>query len=194
MFSALVRYFEDKITLTAEELALIERHCIFRSLKKKTCLLQEGEICRHTTFVVKGCLRSYRTDNAGNEHTFKFVIENWWINDGVSYNNGTPAQFNIQAVEDSELILIAKKDFDNLLEEIPVLKQITEKLTSNSFIASQQRLYNQISLSPEERYQLFIDTYPDIFNRVPLHMLASYLGMSRETLTRIRAHYAKKGI
>ena len=192
MFDALVTYFADKMTLSAAGLELIEAHCTFRHLKKKEHLLQEGEVCRYTAFIAKGCLRTYRTEETGNEHTLKFGIENWWINDGVSLANGTPAQFSIQALEDSDLILISRESFDYLLENIPGFRQANEKLLTRSYNASQQRIYNQIGNTPEERYQLFINTYPDIFNRVPLHMLASYLGMSRETLTRIRAHYVKK--
>lgn len=191
MFSALAAYFTDKIHLTQQELELIEMHCHPRKLKKKEFLLQEGEVCRFSAFVVKGCLRSYRLDDLGNEHTFKFMIENWWVVDNESYSNGTPAQFNIQALEDSELMIVSKESFYFMLEQMPQLKMLVDRLQTNSFNASQQRIYKQISASPEARYQAFVDTYPDIFNRVPLHMVASYLGMSRETLTRIRSHFAK---
>lgn len=191
MFSALAAYFGEKVHLTPQELELMEKHCHFRKLKKKEFLLQEGEVCRFSAFVVRGCLRSYRLDEGGNEHTFKFVIEDWWITDNESYSNGTPAQFNIQALEDCELIVLSKESFYLLLEWIPQLKPLVDKLQTNSFNASQERIYQQISATPEARYQAFVDTYPDIFNRVPLHMVASYLGMSRETLTRIRAHFAR---
>ncbi len=191
MFSALAAYFSEKIHLTPQELELMEQHCYYKKLKKKELLLQEGEVCRFSAFVVSGCLRSYRLDDWGNEHTFKFVIKDWWIVDNESYSNGTPAQFNIQALEDSELIVLPKESFLLLLEQIPQLKPLVDRLQSNSYNASQQRIYKQISASPEERYQAFVNTYPDIFNRVPLHMLASYLGISRETLTRIRSHFAK---
>ncbi len=191
MFSALAAYFSDKIHLTQQELELIEMHYHSKKLKKKEFLLQEGEICRFSAFVVSGCLRSYRLDDLGNEHTFKFVIENWWVVDNESYSNGTPAQFNIQALEDSELMIVTKESFYFILEQIPHMKILVDRLQSNSFNASQKRIYKQISASPEARYQAFLETYPDIFNRVPLHMLASYLGMSRETLTRIRSHFAR---
>ncbi|ACU63544.1 putative transcriptional regulator, Crp/Fnr family [Chitinophaga pinensis DSM 2588] len=192
MFTALSTYLKERTYLTPQELGLIEQYYTSRYLKKKEHLLQEGEICRHSGFVVKGCLRTYRVDEEGKEHTLKFVIENWWAYEPESYSNGTPSAFNIQALEDTELILCLKDDFQYLLERIPNLRVLTEKLQSNSFNASQQRIYHQIGHSPEERYKSFIAEYPDIFNRVPLHMLASYLGMSRETITRIRAHYAKK--
>jgi CRP-like cAMP-binding protein len=191
MFSALAAYFSEKVNLTPQELELMEMHCHSKKLKKKEFLLQEGEVCRFSAFVVSGCLRSYRLDDGGNEHTFKFVIEDWWIVDNESYSNGTPAQFNIQALEDSELMVVSKESFLLLLEQIPQLKPLVDRLQSNSYNASQQRIYKQISASPEERYQAFVNTYPDIFNRVPLHMVASYLGISRETLTRIRSHFAK---
>lgn len=191
MFSALAAYFSDKINLTPQELEFMEAHCVSRGLKKKEFLLQEGEVCRFSAFVVSGCLRSYRLDDEGNEHTFKFVIKDWWITDNESYSNGTPAQFNIQALEESELVIVSKESFLLLLEQIPLLKPLVDRLQSNSYNASQQRIYKQISATPEERYQAFVEEYPDIFNRVPLHMVASYLGMSRETLTRVRSHFAK---
>ena len=192
MFNVLATYLRDKIDITPQELGLIEQYSTIRHLKKKEHLLQEGEVCRHSGFVVKGCLRTYRVDEEGREHTFKFVIENWWAYEQESYSTGSPSAFNIQALEDTDLILCSKEDFQHLLEQIPHLRLLMDKLLSNSFNASQQRIYNQIGHSPEERYKLFVEVYPDIFNRVPLHMLASYLGMSRETITRIRAHYAKK--
>lgn len=191
MFSALAAYFSDKVNLTPQELELMETHCVYKVLKKKEYLLQEGEVCRFSAFVVSGCLRSYRLDDAGQEHTFKFVIKDWWITDNESYSNGTPAAFNIQALEDSALVILPKESFLFLLEAIPSLKPLVDKLQSNSYNASQQRIYKQISATPEARYQAFVAAYPDIFNRVPLHMVASYLGISRETLTRIRSHFAK---
>ncbi|WPV67990.1 Crp/Fnr family transcriptional regulator [Chitinophaga sp. LS1] len=191
MFSALAAYFSDKINLTPQELELMETHCVSKVLKKKEFLLQEGEVCRFSAFVVSGCLRSYRLDDGGNEHTFKFVVKDWWITDNESYSNGTPAQYNIQALEESELVIVAKESFLLLLEQIPLLKPLVDRLQSNSYNASQQRIYKQISATPEERYLAFVEEYPDIFNRVPLHMVASYLGMSRETLTRVRSHFAK---
>lgn len=191
MFSSLVAYFSSKINLTQQELDWMELHFHPKKLKKKAFLLQEGEVCRFSAFVVSGCLRSYRLDDEGNEHTFKFVIEDWWITDNESYSNGTPAQFNIQALEDSELMILSKESFYSLLEQMPQFKQLVDRLQTNSFNASQERIYKQISASPEARYQDFVDTYPDIFNRVPLHMVASYLGISRETLTRIRSHFAR---
>lgn len=191
MFSALAAYFNEKVHLTPQELELMELHCHYKKLPKKAFLLQEGEVCRFSAFVVSGCLRSYRLDDEGHEHTLKFVIKDWWIVDNESYSNGTPAQFNIQALEDSELMVLSKESFQLLLEQIPQLRPLVDRLQTNSFNASQQRIYKQISASPEERYKTFVNTYPDIFNRVPLHMVASYLGISRETLTRIRSHFAK---
>jgi CRP-like cAMP-binding protein len=191
MFENFASYLIENAGLTDEELHQVKQVTVMRKLRKRQYLLQEGDICHYNCFVAKGCLRNYRVSEDGNEHILRFAVENWWLSDPESYNNGTASKNNIDALEESELLLIEKQDFNKLLADIPHFREFIYNLKAKSFDASQNRIMSNISETAEEKYSSFIKMYPNIFNRVPLHMIASYLGVSRETLSRIRNHYAK---
>jgi CRP-like cAMP-binding protein len=192
MFEVFVKYLKDKQPdLTDEDFEKIRAVSVLKKFRKRQYLLQEGDVNRHACFVIKGCLRNYYLSEDGTEHILKFAVENWWISDLESYNNNLPSKNSIDAIEDSELLLIEKKDFERLTEDIPRFRQFHDKLKSKSVDTLQNRIISNISDSAEEKYNRFIKTYPHIFNRVPLHMIASYLGVSRETLSRIRINNAK---
>ena len=186
MFEFFSSYLKEKAGLNEDELTQVRIVTVSKKLRKRQYLLQEGDVCHYNCFVVKGCLRNYRTSKDGNEHILRFAVENWWVSDPESYNNSTPSKNNIDALEESELLMIEKVDFNNLLDSIPHFKDFIYNLKAKSFDVSQNRIMSNISDTAEEKYSNFIKTYPDIFNRVPLHMIASYLGLSRETLSRIR--------
>lgn len=190
-FEIFESYLKDNSGLTAQELDQVRAVVVNRRLRKRQYLLQEGNVCHFNCFVAKGCLRNYRVSEDGNEHILRFAVENWWMSDQESYNNGTRSKNHIDALEDSEVLLIEKQDFNNLLNNIPNFKDFIFDLKARSFDASQNRIMSNISDTAEEKYSNFIEMYPDIFNRVPLRMIASYLGVSRETLSRIRNQYAK---
>lgn len=158
-----------------------------KKVKKGQVLLSEGQVCTQTIYIVKGCLRVYRIDDNAEEHILKFGIENWWINDGESYSTHQPSKSYIGALEDSDLIVFDESDFSNLLESSPALKSYADGLSVKSYHAGTERIYEHMSLSTEDRYNNFLKKYPTIFNRVPLHMIASYLGVSKKTLSRIRS-------
>lgn len=192
MFEVFDTYLKGKQPdLVENDLERIHAVSIFKKLRKRQYLLQEGEVNHHACFIVKGCLRNYRLGEDGVEHILKFAVENWWISDLESYNNGMPSKNNIDAIEDSELLLIEKQDFNRLVEDIPSFRRFHDKLTSKSVDTFQNRIISNISDTAEERYFNFIKSYPNIFNRVPLHMIASYLGVSRETLSRVRINHAR---
>jgi len=134
----------------------------------------------------------YTVGEDGVEHIVRFAVENWWISDRESYNNGYPSKCNIDALENSKIILIDKPDFLHLLMTIPKLKSFIDNLLARSYDAIQNRIIGAISFSTEEKYQNFIERLADIFNRVPLHMIASYLGVTRETLSRVRSQSVQK--
>jgi CRP-like cAMP-binding protein len=192
MFNSFIKYISDKAKLTSEELEKIKSLSLEKRLRKRQYLLQEGQINKYTTFIVKGCLRTYRVSADGSEHILSFGIENWWVGDLESKTTGLPSKSNIEALEDSELLIWTSADFDLLLETIPELKSFNEKAFQRSLAAFNNRIYNVIGNSAEEKYRELIKTNPDIFNRVPLHMIASYLGVSRKTLSRIRSQDAYK--
>lgn len=191
MFESFANYLTEKAGLTSEELKQVEKVTLTKRLRKRQYLLQEGDTSPYNCFVAKGCLRLYRVDEDGAEHILRFAIENWWMADYESYNSGNPSKCNIDALEDSELLLIKKEDLDALYKAIPNLQSFREKLEARSFDASQNRIMSIISNTAEKRYDNFIKSYPQIYNRVPLHMIASFLGVSRETLSRIRHQYAR---
>lgn len=185
-------YLFEKSSLTEQEIELIQTKSIERSITKKEIYLNEGEVCRYATFIIKGCMRVYKIDGEGNEYILRFAVENWWISDRESYVTGKPSKFMIDALENSKVLAWKKGDFESLLKKLPAFKEFSENLLAKSFHASQNRIYSNISLTTEEKYLNFIETYPDIFNRVPLHLVASYLGVTRETLSRVRRKFARK--
>jgi CRP-like cAMP-binding protein len=192
MFEAFRKYISDKANLTDEELEMIKAVSVHKKLRKRQYLLQEGDVSRYTTFIAKGCLRQYRMGDDGTEHIMRFAVENWWISDRESYTTGQPSKSYIDCLEDSEIILWTKDNYDELQKQIPGLHTFMERLLERSFSAKENRIHAAISFTAEEKYHNFLKSFPDIFNRVPLHMIASYLGISRETLSRIRSQYAHK--
>lgn len=156
------------------------------SLQRNEILLHQGQVCRHKTFIVKGLLRIYGTAADGSEHILHFAPETGWAVDAESYHQQTPSQFTIAAVERSELLLWTRPDFDRLLKDIPELNVLSEQLVMRSNFSNRQRIFATLSSSPEEKYEDFVKTYPDLLARLPLHMIAAYLGISLKTLTRIR--------
>jgi len=192
MFEEFEKYLKEKANLDAEEINAVRAVSIEKKIRKRQYLLQEGDVCHYNCFIASGCLRMYTVGEDGAEHIVRFAVENWWISDRESYNNGYPSKCNIDALENSEVILIDKPDFLQLLITIPKLKSFIDNLLARSYDAIQNRVIGAISFSTEEKYQNFIERFPDIFNRVPLHMIASYLGVTRETLSRVRSQSVHK--
>ena len=192
MFEAFTKYLQEKAGLNTEEIDAIRAVSIQKKLRRRQYILQEGDVCYYNCFVEKGCLRMYTAGDDGIEHMLRFAIENWWISDRESYNNVIPSKCNIDALENSEVILIHRQDFIHLLEIIPKFKNYIDSLLARSYDAFQNRIIGAISYTTEEQYNNFIKKFPDIFKRVPLHMIASYLGVSRETLSRVRSQSVQK--
>jgi len=187
-----ITYLTNKIAITDEELEMIKSVCRIKKLRKKQYLLQEGDIWRYNAFVLKGFLRTYRVDDKGQEHYIQFSIEDWWAGDRESYIDEKPAKLTIDAFEDSEVVLISKVDFEMLLNKIPGLNTFMRNLMERSLIALRNRVHSNISYTAEEKYNDFIKTYPNLFNRMPQHMIAAYLGITPETLSRVRNQVSKK--
>lgn len=190
MHELLLRNIKQKIGLTIQEEEKLKTFFIPKKLRKKQYLLQEGEVCQYAAFVEKGMLRSYSIDQKGNEHILQFATENWWISDLYSFFSAEPSVYMIDALEDSELLLVKKDKYDEMLQTIPVMERYFRLLLQNNLIATQRRLNDKLSLSAEDLYLTLIQTCETIPQRVPQHMIASYLGITRETLSRIRKHLA----
>ena len=166
----------EKIFLMAEQ----------KTIDRNEFLLEQGQISQHKIFVVKGLLRNFSLSDEGNEHILQFNPENTWTLDVESYDNGTPARFNISAVEKSEVLIWEKSDFNSLLEEIPAFRSLSQSIISRNIYSSRQRILTAISATPEEKYTEFVSQNFELLSRLPLFMIASYLGISLKTLTRVR--------
>lgn len=192
MFDIFRKYLEDKIIVTNEDFALIESVLVFKKLRKRQYLLQAGDIFRFHAFVCKGFLRYYYVDEKGQEHIMQFAPENYWTGDFESMNYDLPSKYDIDAIEESEIVLLKKEDFEMIRKTIPAFNDFVNDTLKKNAVALQERIHANISLSAEEKYSNFISKYPSISNRVPLHMIASYLGVSAETLSRVRSQSTKK--
>ncbi|MCY1548615.1 Cyclic nucleotide-binding domain protein [compost metagenome] len=163
-----------------------------KKLRKKQYLLQEGDVCKFIAFVEKGALRQYSLDENGNERIIQFALEGWTISDLYSFLTNEIASYHIDALEDSELVLIGKSAHEELLQKVPKYETYTRLQITGAYIAMQKRLTSIISSSLEERYSSFTALYPNIVQRVPQHMIASYMGLQPETLSRIRRRISAK--
>jgi CRP/FNR family transcriptional regulator, anaerobic regulatory protein len=179
-------YLRTQVSLGDADIEQIVSAAKRRSLQRNELLLQQGQVCRHKTFVTKGLLRNFGTAADGSESILQFSPENSWTLDAESYHLLTPSQFSIAAVERSEVLQWNKAEFDRLLNDIPLLNSFSQQLVSRNNYSSRNRLFTTLSATPEEKYEFFVKTYPDLLARLPLHMIAAYLGISLKTLTRIR--------
>lgn len=186
MFEVFEKYIKQKVDISDEELQKIQAASTLRKIRKGQSILHEGEIWASNCFIASGCFRLYRFDQQGNDHTARFGIENWWITDQESYNHQKPSEYNIEALIASITIVWTKEIWEELLTDCPSLRKFNEQLLARAYETSQRRIFSLISYTATERYLEFQKIYPELFNSVPLHMVASYLGISRETLSRIR--------
>lgn len=192
MYQRLFHSISQKVNLSEEEFAFCKTLFIPKKLRKRQYLLQEGDVCKYTAFVEKGLLRSYTVDEKGSEHILQFALEEAWMADLYSFLTQEPSRYHIDALEDCELLLISQSSWDIMFEKIPTMERYFRILIQNNLIATQRRLMGALRETAEEKYNKFIITYPECVQRVPQHMIASYLGVTRETLSRIRNPSAKK--
>ncbi|TRW27219.1 Crp/Fnr family transcriptional regulator [Flavobacterium zepuense] len=181
----------SKYPLTKDEQSLITAAFQLKKLRKKQYFLQEGDVCRYTGFVVKGALRQFSVDDKGSEHIVNLFIENYWATDRESMIMLTPSQYNIDAWEDTELLLITRADMLDLMEKIPALVEMIRLMDERNAIATQRRVNSTISNAAEKRYEEFAINHPQFIQRFPQHIIASYLGITKETLSRIRKQAMK---
>jgi CRP-like cAMP-binding protein len=192
VFEVVLKKINEKVTLDATESEAIKAFFIPKKIRKRQYLLNEGDVSQHTAFVERGLLRSYTVDDKANEHIIQFALEGWWIADMYSFLTSEPASYNIDAIEDSELLLLTPRSMDEMLLKIPKMERYFRILQQNSLIALQRRVIGSLSLTAEEKYLKLIDNYPDIVQRAPQQYIASYLGITPETLSRIRKQMTRK--
>lgn len=192
MYELLHKKISELIAISDEEFNFCKTLFVPKKLRKRQYLLQEGDVCKYNTFVSKGLLRSYTIDDKGTEHILQFAFEGWWIGDIYSFITENPSNFNIEALEDCELLLITKPSMDILFEKVLKFERYFRILIQNNLIATQRRLMGTLSETAEEKYTNLMNNFPGCLQRVPQHMIASYLGITRETLSRIRGQMAAR--
>jgi CRP-like cAMP-binding protein len=192
MLETLRTYFEQRFPLSAEEFDFMKKLFLPKQFRKGTFFLREGEVATHTAFVTKGFLRSYIIDNKGREHIVQFAPETWWIGDADSAKNGTPTMYFIDAIEDTDALLLDMPSHLKIIEQVPGYAASFRVGIQKNAAAKDRRIVANLSATAEERYNDFMITYPSIAQHVPQHMLASYLGITPETLSRIRKKLSRK--
>lgn len=192
MFDVLYHYLTQRIQLSESDFHAIQDLFIPKTLDRGELLLREGELAKYGSFVCKGCLRSYVVDSKGKEHVVQFAPENWWLSDIDSMMNKKPSLYFMDAVEPTDVLLIDLPSFQKLLEQLPGLAASFQKGREKHTDAKDKRIVASLTSDAEERYRQFLQTYPSIVQRVPQHMIASYLGLSPETLSRVRKKWSLK--
>jgi CRP-like cAMP-binding protein len=166
-------------------------HFIRTTLPVGEFLQRAGDVTRHAAFVASGCLRSYVIDAGGKEHIIQFAPETWWLADSASLMTGKPSQYFVDAVEESVLLLIEPASHQAILERVPGYAVAFRTGLQKHNAAKDERIVTALSSSAEERYLEFLERYPSLAQRVPQWMLASYLGVSPETVSRIRKQLSR---
>ena len=192
MINVLFNHIEDKVSLTDKDKETIETFFVPKRLRKRQYLLQAGDVCKHLVFVAKGLLRTYNVDDKGNEHMSVFGWEGWWISDFNSFLSVEPAVFNIDAIEDSDLFMISRENYEALMIAVPIMDRYFRILYQKSLVTKERRLMSSITHSAEERYVELAESNPKIIARIPQNLIASYLGIAPETLSRIKKNLVTK--
>lgn len=186
MFDTLFAHIQDKVKLSNQDKELIPAFFKHKKLRKRQYLLQEGDICKQLSFVSTGAVKSYTTDKKGNEHISLIGWEGWWISDFESFICRNEAILNIDAIEDTELLLLSREDYEVMLSKVPVMERYFRILYQNSLVTKDRRLISSNTNTAEEKYCQLIETYPFISQRIPQNLIASYLGLTPETVSRIK--------
>ena len=185
MQTLILQNIAKHISLTKEQenyfLSLLKN----KKVRKKLFLSQEGDISKGPFFVTKGILRSYTVDKNGFEHILQFAPPGWWMADMYSLITQQPGSLSIDAVEDSEVLLLPKQELDKLYNEIPAFERFFRILAENALVTFQQRLIDNLSLTAKERYANFCKRYPLLIERLPQKQVASYIGVTPEFLSKM---------
>ena len=186
-FKPLLDYINRVVTLTEEEERILTSLISTRKLLKGQYFLQQGDICKYSGFVISGCTKTFYMDEEGQEHVVMFSIEDWWTSDMGSYITQKPADFNVQCLEHTELIQFSYENQQQMMQEIPKLERFFRIIVQRALVASQKRIVRSMSMSAKDRYLFFRNEYPKIEQRIPQYLIASYLGITKEFLSKIKS-------
>ena len=183
----LLDYISKYVTLTNTEEHFLTSRLSSRKYIKGQYLLQQGDISQTECFIISGCTKMFYLDDKGQEHIIMFSIEDWWTSDLGSFISQTSSDFNVQCLENTEIIQFSYNNIEELFSEIPKLERFFRKIIEKAFVASQKRIIRNFSLTAKERYLIFKESYPKIEQRIPQYMVASYLGITKEFLSKIKS-------
>ena len=187
----LIEHLNTILTLNQSEKAAIEQFFVPKRIKRRQFIHHEGDICKHANFVVQGCLKMYMVDENAKEHNLQFAIENNWIGDIGSFHSEEPSKLYVEAIENSLILQITKESLYHLYDEFPKFNAIFRIMKENHIVEYQKRILQNISSTGEERYLDFLNSCPDLFNRISNVQIASYLGVTPVFLSMIRKKIAK---
>jgi len=184
----LLDYISKYINLTIEEETILFSKITHRKYLKNQYITQQGDVCKNVSFILSGSTKTFYMDKEGQEHIIMFSIEDWWTSDLGSFISQTPADYNVQCIENTELIQFTYEKLEELYKDIPKLERLFRKIVERAFVASQKRLVRNFSITAKERYLIFKENYPKIEQRIPQYMVASYLGITKEFLSKIKSN------
>lgn len=183
----LLNYIQNVVELTEEEIVVLQGRVKARKYLKNQFIVQQGDVCTSVNFVVSGCTKTFVLDDLGQEHIIVFAIENWWTSDLGSFIAQKPADYHIQCMENTVVIQFLYEDLQWLYQEIPKLNILFRTILEKALVASQKRIIRNFSLNAKDRYLAFKKLYPEIDRRIPQYMIASYLGITKEFLSKIKS-------
>ncbi|WP_255373403.1 Crp/Fnr family transcriptional regulator [Chitinophaga sp. CF118] len=192
LLTALINHFKNYFPLTGKEKEELSSHFRERKIKRRGFILQQGDVCKHFSFVVSGCLKMYAVDQTGKEHNLQFAMENDWITDLASFYSEKPSMVYIEAIEPSSILQIEHADLLYLYTNYHKFDRNFRIIVEQRCIELQNRVLQNISASAEERYRYFLQQYPTLPNRLPHTQIASYLGITPEFLSKIRKDLINK--
>lgn len=187
MKEKLIQHINSMVPLTRDEEIFIFDLVKEKELSRKQLLLRAGDMAQYTAFVVEGCLRSYAIDRNGIEHILQFAPANWWISDLYSLAKGQPSIVNIDALLDTKVLLMSRDCQLSVFDRVPKMERYFRILTENALAASNSRTIDYLSLPAKVRYEKFCDLYPGLIHSIPLKSIASYIGITPEFLSKLRA-------
>lgn len=190
-YSSFLNYINNYIDLTEKEIAFLRSNTNYKKYLKGHYIVQQGAVCKHTNFIISGCTKNFYVDQQGQEHIVTFAIENWWSADLSSFITQTPSDFNVKCIEATEVIQFTYQNQDEIFQNIPKMETLFRKLLEKALVSSQKRIVNNFSLSAKDQYLYFKKQFSSIEQRVPQYMVASYLGITKEFLSKIKTELAK---
>ena len=184
---AFINYINKHVLLNKVEEAILLSKLSYRKYLKGQYVVQQGDVCKYSGFIITGCTRTFYVDEDGQEHIVMFSIENWWASEIGSFVSQTRSDYNVQCIENTELIQISYIEQEELFKVIPKLERFFRLVLEKAFVASQKRIVKSFSLTAKEQYLHFKNLYPEMEQRIPQYMVASYLGITKEFLSKIKS-------